>query len=160
MASRSKIGFVRAVLIVAAIVFAPQSASPGWLRNRIALLRAVSTQNENTDADAEKPGPPALPGGIRVIRDVAYGGDSRQRFDVYVPAQAKNAPVIFMVHGGAWRTGDKAAKSVVENKVSRWVPMGFIFISANYRLLPETDPLEQARDVARAIAAAQDKAVL
>ena len=35
---------------------------------------------------------------------------------------------------------------------------GFVVVSTNYRLLPKADPLEQARDVARALAAAQDKA--
>jgi arylformamidase len=36
--------------------------------------------------------------------------------------------------------------------------MGLVFISTDYRLLPDEDPVEQARDVARAIAVAQDKA--
>jgi acetyl esterase/lipase len=63
-----------------------------------------------------------------------------------------------MVHGGAWRLGDKGASAVVENKVARWVPRGFIFISANYRLLPETAPVEQAQDIAGALATAQGKA--
>ena len=63
-----------------------------------------------------------------------------------------------MVHGGAWRMGDKAASNVVENKVARWVPRGVLFISANYRLLPEADALAQANDVARALARAQEVA--
>lgn len=102
-----------------------------------------------------------LAGPIRdrsVERDVPYGSDARQRFDVYADGRTKDAPVLFMVHGGAWRIGDKAANSVVENKVARWVPMGFVLISANYRMLPRADPMLQAKDVARAIALAQDKA--
>lgn len=95
--------------------------------------------------------------GIHIVRDVPYGSDARQRFDVYTPRQAKDAPVIFMVHGGAWKIGDKAVESVVENKVARWVAKGFVFISTNYRMLPDADPLEQARDVARAVAVAQGK---
>jgi arylformamidase len=78
--------------------------------------------------------------------------------DIYLPRQAAGAPVIFMVHGGAWRLGDKGAKAVVENKVARWVSRGFIFISINYRLLPKTAPVQQAQDIANALAAAQDKA--
>lgn len=88
-------------------------------------------------------------------RDVVYGSHEAQRFDVYVPPKAKGAPVILMVHGGGWRMGDKEMRRVIENKVKRWLPKGFVFISINYRLLPEADPLEQARDVARALAAAQ-----
>ena len=94
----------------------------------------------------------------RVVRNVRYGSDIRQRFDVYAPADAKGAPVIFMVHGGGWAYGDKSARGVTENKVKRWVPRGFIVISTNYRLLPKADPRTQAEDVARAIAVAQQRA--
>jgi arylformamidase len=91
------------------------------------------------------------------VRNVHYGSDIRQRFDVYAPPDAKGAPVIFMVHGGGWAYGDKSARGVTANKVKRWVPRGFIVISTNYRLLPKADPLEQAKDVARAIAVAQQR---
>lgn len=87
--------------------------------------------------------------------DVPYGPDSRQVFDVYTPNNAKNAPVIFMVHGGAWRIGDKASKTVVKNKVNFWLSKGFVLISTNYRLLPTVKPVEQAHDVARALSYAQ-----
>ena len=66
----------------------------------------------------------ALPAGVRLLRDVAYGSDREQRMDVYLPPpaklQAESAPVILMVHGGAWRVGDKAHRPVIENKVARW----------------------------------------
>ena len=95
------------------------------------------------------------PAPMRVVRDVPYGTDPRQRFDVYAPGDAKDAPVIFMVHGGGWAAGDKRARGVVDNKVARWVPRGFVVVSTNYRLLPTAKPLDQARDVARALAEAQ-----
>ena len=103
--------------------------------------------------------PATLPPGVRVLRNVPYGGDPAQRMDVYLPAQgAQRAPVIFMVHGGGWSRGDKAMRSVVQNKVARWVPRGFVLISTDYRMLPGTRPIEQARDVARALAVAQARA--
>lgn len=144
--------------ILAFLLFAAMhSASAGSLRDRIMEKRA---QVESNEIDNESVGATAsLPAGMRVMRDIAYGNDPLQRFDVYLPEQVKaGAPVIFMVHGGGWRTGDKGMANVVENKVARWVPRGFIFISANYRLLPGTKPIEQARDVAHALAAAQQKA--
>src|SRR5262245_49237097 len=99
-------------------------------------------------------------GGPRDVRTftVSYGPDARQTFDVYAPIEATDAPVIFMVHGGAWMIGDKTNRRVVDNKVAHWVPRGFVVISANYRMLPDAGPLEQARDVARAVAAAQQEA--
>ncbi|MHB0970733.1 MAG: alpha/beta hydrolase [Thermoanaerobaculia bacterium] len=96
--------------------------------------------------------------GIRTVHDVRYGEHAEQLFDVYIPQRATNAPVIFMVHGGGWRRGDKELNSVVRNKVNRWVPQGFVVISANYRMLPDATPLEQAEDIARAIGVAQQSA--
>ena len=101
---------------------------------------------------------PDLPDGARKLRDLAYGDDPAQRLDVYLPPNAQGAPVILMVHGGGWSRGDKALGSVVTNKATRWVSQGYLFISVNNRLTPEADPLQQAGDVARALAFAQTNA--
>jgi len=92
------------------------------------------------------------------IPDLAYGPHKDQKIDVYLPADPDNAPVIFMVHGGGWMRGDKTNSRVIDNKVARWVPQGYIFISVNNRLLPDADPLEQAADVGLALAFAQQEA--
>ncbi|HUA79430.1 MAG TPA: alpha/beta hydrolase, partial [Dyella sp.] len=96
-----------------------------------------------------------LPTDTQVVRDVSYGNSPQQRFDVYAPPHADHAPVIFMVHGGAWAFGEKTARGVVQNKVARWVSRGFIFVSVDYRMLPQASPLTQAEDVAQALAYAQ-----
>lgn len=129
-----------------------QSAHAGPFRDRI---MAHQTQGiEKGDAS----GSVWLPPGVRLMRDVPYGNDGEQRMDIYLPRQAAGAPVIFMVHGGAWRLGDKGARTVVESKVAHWVTKGFVFISTNYRMLPKAAPVEQAQDVALALATAQGKA--
>jgi acetyl esterase/lipase len=135
-----------------------QAALAGPLRDRLLQHRAQREQNETLDDGTDSTAAATVPAGVVVVRNVAYGSDSHQRFDVYRPAQASGAPVIFLVHGGGWRRGDKTMRTVVENKVARWVPQGFIVISTNYRLLPNADPLKQAADVARALAAAQQQA--
>ncbi len=94
----------------------------------------------------------------KTLKDLSYGPDKRQRVDVYLPDNPVNAPVIFMVHGGAWRYGDKNGEGIVRRKIARWLPQGWIFVSANYRMVPEADPLVQAEDVARALAYAQSQA--
>jgi len=91
------------------------------------------------------------PSGIKVLSDISYGKDKDQTLDVYIPTDAKDAPVIFMIHGGAWSGGDKADKSDVENKVAHWVTKGFIFISTNYRTLPKIGPVGQAKDIETAL---------
>lgn len=133
----------------------PLAASP---RDRIAEHRADQAADEALDDGADGQASAALPENVRVLRDVPYGPGARQRLDVYIPAGASAAPIIVMVHGGAWRFGDKGAQAVVQNKVARWAPRGFILVSTNYRLLPEADPVEQATDVARALAAVQARA--
>lgn len=100
----------------------------------------------------------ALPEGVRVERDIAYGPDASQRMDVYLPQQPAAAPVLFLVHGGAWMIGDKAMPRVVTNKLKHWVPKGLIMVSVNYRLSPKADPIEQVNDVAKALVFAQSKA--
>lgn len=149
-----KLFFLSSFSIVLLLMGQPSHAGP--IRDYIAAHRAAR-QVEDV-GDGEPSGSASLPGGVRVVRDVPYGKDDLQRMDVYLPPQAENAPVIFMVHGGGWRRGDKGAESVVENKMTRWVPKGFIFISTNYRMLPKTAPVEQAQDIASALAFAQGKA--
>lgn len=99
-----------------------------------------------------------LPPNARLERDLSYGNDPQQRLDIYMPAQAKAAPIIFMVHGGAWMIGDKAASGFVSNKVAHWLPKGYILVSSNYRMSRQPNPLDQADDIARALAFVQSKA--
>lgn len=125
----------------------PPAAQAGPIMDRVAERRAA---RQDALTAAQSP----------VHKDVAYGRDPSQTLDVYAPqTPAQGAPVIFMVHGGAWAIGDKASSHVVRHKAARWLPRGLFFVSVNYRMLPEADPLEQARDVARALAFAQQQAV-
>ena len=98
----------------------------------------------------------SLPRGTQVQRNLAYGSAPAQALDVYsLPGHAGPRPIIVMVHGGAWAFGDKDYKGVVESKVAHWLPRGYLFVSVNYRLLPEQDVAGQAEDVARALAYVQ-----
>ena len=48
-------------------------------------------------------------GDVRVVaRDAAFGGDPRQRLDVYAPAgRSGPLPVIVFFYGGSWNSGTK-----------------------------------------------------
>ncbi|HWQ08100.1 MAG TPA: alpha/beta hydrolase [Holophaga sp.] len=144
--------FIPAILLL--VVHPSMQAGP---RQNLLTQGNAAVQEEFLDGD-DAADTPSLPAGVKVLRDLPYGSSRQERMDVYLPAKVTGAPVILMVHGGAWRTGDKDSRNVVENKVARWVQRGFIFISVNYRMLPIADPLEQAEDVAKALAAAQGKA--
>lgn len=126
------------------------------LERRAAARAEVADVEKQADASRARI---TLPAGVRLLRDQAYGSDPRERFDVYLPeVPTPGAPVIFMVHGGAWAYGDKAMPSVVEHKVARWVPRGFVVISTNYRMVPQAKALQQARGIAAALEAAQSRA--
>lgn len=91
-----------------------------------------------------------LPGARKLT--AAYGADPAQAVDVYVPPGVlRDAPVIVMVHGGAWKIGDKANTGSVENKLKHWLPKGYVLVSVNYRMLPQAMAYQQAQDVAAAL---------
>ena len=134
-----------ACVLTAALPLAAQT-----FRERLQQARDASRQPAAS--------PPALPAGARALRDVAYGDDPRQRYDVYLPAQPRHAPEILFVHGGGWANGNKDNPGVVENKAAYWLPKGYVLVSINYRMRPDTAPIDQARDVARALADVQKRA--
>jgi len=87
-----------------------------------------------------------------VLRNLKYGPARRQALDIYLPPNPRNAPVMGVVHGGGWAIGDKGHPGVWQEKQRHWGAQGYILASLNYRMLPQANPLEQAGDVARAIA--------
>jgi acetyl esterase/lipase len=72
----------------------------------------------------------------------------RQVLDIYAPNDAKNLPVVFWIHGGGWQTGDKTN---VQLKPRVFAERGFVFVSTNYRLLPEVEMGVLIRDVAKSL---------
>jgi acetyl esterase/lipase len=71
------------------------------------------------------------------------------KLDIYAPDGAKNLPVVFFVHGGAWEFGKR---SQVGAKPVFLLANGFCFVSIDYRMLPEADVATQASDVEKAYA--------
>ena len=94
------------------------------------------------------PGPPKVPEGITVHRDIAYvtDGHERQKLDLYIPGEGENLPLIIWVHGGAWLGGNKR----------RYAPMaylksGYAGASINYRLSQHATFPAQIEDVKAAV---------
>jgi len=55
--------------------------------------------------------------------------------DIHAPKGAKAAPVVIYVHGGYWKAGGKANKGHLPEFFCR---RGFVFVTINYRLDPES----------------------
>lgn len=77
-------------------------------------------------------------------------GHERHVLDVYRPEQKsdKPLPVVFWIHGGGWQAGDK---NDVGLKPAVVTARGMIFVSTNYRLLPDVTMDELTDDVAAAL---------
>lgn len=134
----SRVALIACLSICAAIA-APRGTMPG---------HGSATAGRHLD-------PTTLPAGTVIKHDLRYGERANEVYDVYAPPDAHAAPVIFMVHGGGWRRGDKQARGVVQNKVAHWVPRGVIVVSVNYPMLPDAAPLQQARYIGKALATVQ-----
>jgi len=154
--------FAAALCATLALLGGIPPAEAGPLREALEARRAERAEAATDDTLAGEVGASSaslnLPAGARRLGDLAYGSAARQKLDVYLPPAASGAapsPIVLMVHGGGWRLGDKAAERVVANKASHWLGQGMVFVSINYRLLPQAAPLAQADDVAHALAYVQ-----
>jgi acetyl esterase/lipase len=83
-------------------------------------------------------------------RDIRYtnSGHERHVLDVFSPNGAKNAPVVFWIHGGGWQVGDKTD---VQVKPQVFNDKGYVFVATNYRLLPSVDMETLVKDVATSL---------
>ncbi|MDA7918214.1 alpha/beta hydrolase [Mariniblastus sp.] len=96
---------------------------------------------------------------VKVDRNVSYGTHERNVMDIYWNTQYKNAPIVFTIHGGAFKNGSKAYC----NKDMRelYMAKGCIVVSPNYRLKKEGTSITKddcALDVAMAVAYVQANA--
>lgn len=87
-----------------------------------------------------------------VTKDIAYvnQGHERHVLDVYTPetSSSERLPVMFWIHGGGWQVGDKGNVAL---KPKAFTDRGFVFVSTNYRLLPEVTMEELIGDVAKSL---------
>ena len=83
--------------------------------------------------------------------DLAYGPESRQQLDVYVPDAPAAEPrtVIVFIHGGSWESGSKDEYRFVGSSLAE---QGFIAVLPSYRLSPAVRFPVFVEDAARAVA--------
>jgi arylformamidase len=124
---------------------------------RVYVLMVQRANFPNSDASEvrkafQQAAATALPeaSGAEIKRNVPYASPvhERQVLDVYSPHGAKDLPVVFWIHGGGWQTGDKTS---VQLKPKVFTEKGFVFVSTNYRLLPDVDMGTIVRDVAHSL---------
>jgi triacylglycerol lipase len=84
--------------------------------------------------------------GVRCLKDVAYGRDSRHCLDVYLPeaAGAGPRPAMVFIHGGGFIRGDKSERA---NVAYEFAAEGYVVVLPNYRLGPAHHWPAGAQDV-------------
>jgi acetyl esterase/lipase len=133
-------------------------ALAGWL-----ALPGVAAEPERQPAAAGPAAasdpaavPPAL-GAVTTKRNIPYydGADAdpvKHKLDLFLPAEAKDFPVVLFVHGGAWMIGDKADFGIYAALGRMLASQGIGAVMTNYRLSPQVKHPEHIKDVARAFA--------
>ena len=90
---------------------------------------------------------------VEVVRsyDVSYAhvGDQDLKLDLVRPKQGNGPfPVIVVIHGGAWRAGDKAQH---RDLLDRFASHGYVAVSPQYRFCPKEIFPAQVLDVKAAV---------
>lgn len=73
----------------------------------------------------------------------------KNKLDLYVPKGKTSTPVLFFIHGGAWKTGDRSYYPPLGNRYAR---AGILTVIPSYRLAPKYPHPAQIEDVAAAFA--------
>ncbi len=72
---------------------------------------------------------------FRLVADLAYGDNPRQKLDLYLPlAEGGPKPVVLFFYGGNWDSGSKADYLFLGEALAA---RGFIVAIADYRIYPE-----------------------
>ena len=74
---------------------------------------------------------------------------NKHKLDLYLPKDKKLSPVFLFIHGGAWRSGDRAQYLPLGN---RFAKEGILTVVPSYRLAPKNPHPAQIEDVAAAFA--------
>lgn len=104
------------------------------------------------------PAPPAPgTGEVQRVRDVRYWDSPdaeavAHRLDLYLPKGKSDFPVVVLVHGGEWATGDNRCFGLYASVGEFLARQGIGAVLPNYRLSPWVKHPEHAKDVARAVA--------
>lgn len=72
---------------------------------------------------------------VETFINVSYGTDSKQKMDIYLPANRSidSTKLIVVIHGGGWNGGDKSDFAAYITELQKRLP-GYAFANINYRL--------------------------
>ncbi|MFN4180378.1 MAG: alpha/beta fold hydrolase [Armatimonadota bacterium] len=87
---------------------------------------------------------------FEVKEDLIYGPNERNELDLFLPKDdgKKLRPAVVVIHGGAWRSGDKRQLRMLAELFAR---RGYVAAAINYRLAPKYSYPAQLDDCQRAV---------
>jgi acetyl esterase/lipase len=87
------------------------------------------------DTTSETPADATVFENEKELKEVSYGNDPQQKYDIYLPKNRSSAKtkVVVLVHGGAWVEGDKADMKGVYDYLKLFTPE-YAIVNINYRL--------------------------
>ena len=86
--------------------------------------------------------------------DLAYGQESRQKLDVFLPVGNGDWPVLVFLHGGYWQLGHKDDFAFL---AEQWLSRGVAVVILGYRMLPTVGLTDIVADVESGLALLVEK---
>jgi acetyl esterase/lipase len=93
----------------------------------------LSSRTRPRASSSETNVPPSGP--KPTLEHVAYGADPRQVLDFWKAESSEPTPLLFYIHGGGWRQGDK--NRVYAIGISNFLAAGISVVSIEYRFVPQ-----------------------
>ena len=120
----------------------------GWLLGVLSLALVVFATTFLVSVVAWQAGTEALPFEIR--EGLTYGPNERNDLDLFLPKDDGKSlrPAVIVIHGGAWRSGDKRQ---LRNLAELFARRGYVAAAINYRLAPKWSYPAQLDDCQRAV---------
>ena len=94
----------------------------------LVLIQASAAEPEPAKANTTEPA-------IDIREEIVYSkvNDRELLLDAYVPQQAETCPGMLVIHGGAWRSGNRKQLRRYATSLTK---MGFVCFAIDYRLAP------------------------
>ena len=149
--------------VSALLLIAPATLPAAEQKSSVPAVGVESAGSENTEQKREKRPAPPLPSATE--SNVAYGRHPKQVLDFWKAPGAsmqKPAPLVFYIHGGGWRGGDRTHVSAI---LKPMLAAGVSVVSISYRFIDEAEADKEEppvkgpmRDAARALQLVRSKA--
>ncbi len=121
------------------------------LETRSAAVLLLALLASLTSASAQEKGQAQPPSGVVYLSNVEYGkgGDQPLTLHLAMPEKLdKPAPCLVVIHGGAWRAGDKSQHTA---QIFDFAKKGYVSVSVGYRFCPQHTFPSQVEDVKCAV---------